>query len=132
VSRACALAVDRPSEPPTAGKTGAVRAAYVEGRSIADLVPEHIAGTRRAAALDHDVIVRRGQDYTLRVSAAPCVHHRLLARSQPLDGGHGSPAVPAQREARREYANRVSTLAPKHDHSRHQRLQLDGLHHTPP
>ncbi|MFJ2868233.1 hypothetical protein [Kitasatospora sp. NPDC087314] len=51
--------------------TGAVRTAYLEGRSIA-----------------------------------------ALARCQPLDGGQGVPAVPAQRKARREYENRVSTLAP--------------------
>ncbi|WP_399880034.1 hypothetical protein ACGH7X_00200 [Streptomyces sp. BBFR51] len=62
------------------------------------------------AALDQGVTVRRGQGYTLRVSAVPAVHHGLLARCQPLDGGHGAPAVPAQRKARREYENRVSTL----------------------
>ncbi|MFJ5156468.1 resolvase [Streptomyces sp. NPDC088353] len=64
------------------------------------------------AALDLGVTVRRGQGYTLRVSAVPSVHRRLLARCQPLDGSQGSPAVPAQRKARREYENRVSSLAP--------------------
>ncbi|MDL4821068.1 hypothetical protein [Actinomadura opuntiae] len=54
--------------------------------------------------------VRRGQGYTLRVSAVPAVHLGLLVRCQPLDGGHGVPAVPAQRKARREYENRVSAL----------------------
>jgi hypothetical protein len=54
-----------------ADKTADVRAAYLEGRSIA-----------------------------------------ALARCQPLDGGHGVPAVPAQRKARREYENRVSALTP--------------------
>ncbi|GAA4586743.1 hypothetical protein GCM10023177_14890 [Streptomyces violaceoruber] len=29
----------------------------------------------------------------------------MLARCQPLDGGHGTPTVPAQRKARREYEN---------------------------
>ncbi|MDD9375107.1 hypothetical protein M8Z33_00135 [Streptomyces sp. ZAF1911] len=62
------------------------------------------------AALDHGVVVRRGQGYTLRVTAAPAVHHRLLALCQPLDGGQGTPAIPAQRKARREYENRVSAL----------------------
>ncbi|MFE4998028.1 hypothetical protein ACFRH4_43265 [Streptomyces mirabilis] len=38
------------------------------------------------AALDHGVTVRRGQGYTLRVSAVPAVHRQLLARCQPLDG----------------------------------------------
>jgi hypothetical protein len=46
------------------------------------------------------VTVRRGQGYTLSVSTTPAVHRRLLARCQPLDG---SPAIPAQRKARREY-----------------------------
>jgi len=30
------------------------------------------------------------------------VHRHLLARCQPLDGGQGVPAAPAQRKARRE------------------------------
>ncbi|KND30927.1 recombinase family protein [Streptomyces acidiscabies] len=60
------------------------------------------------AALDHGVTVRRGQGYTLRVSTTPAVHRQLLAHCQPLDGAQG---VPAQRKARREYENRVSTLA---------------------
>ncbi|MFK0258506.1 resolvase [Streptomyces sp. NPDC090445] len=64
------------------------------------------------AALGQGVSVRRGQGYTLRVSAVPDVHRRLLARCRPLDSAQGSPAVPAQRKARREYENRVSALAP--------------------
>ncbi|MFI0736295.1 hypothetical protein ACH4S9_46090 [Streptomyces sp. NPDC021225] len=48
----------------------------------------------------------------LRISAAPAMHRRLLARCQPLNGAQGVPAVPAQRKARREYENRVSTLTP--------------------
>ncbi|GGV00406.1 hypothetical protein ACIG0C_30810 [Kitasatospora aureofaciens] len=62
-------------------------------------------------ALDQGVTIRRGQGYTLRVSAVPAVHLGLLARCQSLDGGPGAPAVPAQRKARREYENLVSTLA---------------------
>ncbi|MGW1195409.1 hypothetical protein ACWD4B_06055 [Streptomyces sp. NPDC002536] len=54
--------------------------------------------------------VRRGQGYTLRVRAAPAVHRRLLAHCQPLDGAQGVPVIPAQRKARREYANRVNAL----------------------
>ncbi|WP_328386718.1 hypothetical protein OHS81_23955 [Streptomyces sp. NBC_00400] len=54
---------------------------------------------------------RRGQGYTLRISAVPAVHRQLLDRRQPLDGAQGVPAVPAQRKARREYENRVSALA---------------------
>ncbi len=64
------------------------------------------------AALDQGVTVRRGQGYTLRVSAVPAVHRQILAPCQPLDGGQGVPAVPAQRKARREYENRVSSLTP--------------------
>ncbi|MDV9186860.1 recombinase family protein [Streptomyces sp. SR27] len=61
------------------------------------------------AALDHGVAVRRGQGYTLRVTA-PAIHRQLLAYCQPLDGGQGAPVVPAQRKARREYENRVHAL----------------------
>ncbi|MFI2355060.1 hypothetical protein ACH5AG_10325 [Streptomyces anulatus] len=64
------------------------------------------------AALEQGLTVWRGQGYTLRVSAVPAVHRGLLARCQPLDGVQGAPAVPAQRKARREYENRVSTLTP--------------------
>jgi transposase-like protein len=138
----------------TAAKAAAVRAAYLEGQSIAalardhhvsrgairtavaDLLPEHtashedtpapelpvtldmpgkVADFLRTAelepaerdALDRGVTLRRGQGYTLRVSTTPAVHQQLLARCQPLDG---TTAVPGQRKARREYANRVSPL----------------------
>ncbi|MET8102162.1 recombinase family protein [Streptomyces sp. NPDC005236] len=138
-------------------KADTVRAAYLEGRSIAalardhgvsrgairtavaDLLPDHTAAAEdvpapelpvtldmpgkvadflrsaeldpvERAALDQGVTVRRGQGYTLRVTAAPSVHRQFLARCQPLDGGQGLPAVPAQRKARREYENRVSAL----------------------
>ncbi|MGW4343681.1 recombinase family protein [Streptomyces sp. NPDC004690] len=64
------------------------------------------------AALDQGVTVRRGQGYALRVTAVPVVHRQLLARCRTLDGAQGVPAVPAQRKARREYENRVSTLTP--------------------
>lgn len=49
--------------------------------------------------------VRRGQGYTLRASTIQAIHRQMLARCQPLDGGHGTPTVPAQRKARREYEN---------------------------
>ncbi|MFE3386641.1 hypothetical protein [Streptomyces anulatus] len=42
------------------------------------------------------------------MTAVPAVHRQLLGRCQPLDGGQGLPAVPAQRKARREYENRVN------------------------
>ncbi|MEU3483027.1 hypothetical protein ACI2LO_30005 [Streptomyces sp. NPDC033754] len=62
-------------------------------------------------ALDQGVIVRRGQGYTLRVSATPAVRRRLLIRCQSLDGTPGAPAIPAQRKARHAYGNRVAALA---------------------
>ncbi|WP_145503696.1 recombinase family protein [Streptomyces sp. CFMR 7] len=114
---------------------GAVRTA------VDDLLPEHVAAAEKTpvpelpvtldmpgkvadflrssglddverAALDRGVTVRRGQGYTLRVTAAPSIHRGLLAHCQPLDGGQDLPAVPAQRKARREYENRVSALTP--------------------
>ncbi|MFF9490353.1 resolvase [Streptomyces sp. NPDC014676] len=63
-------------------------------------------------ALDQGMTVRRGQGRTLRVSAVPAVHRKLLAHCRPLDGAQGVPAVPAQRKARREYENRVGALTP--------------------
>lgn len=108
---------------------GAIRTA------VADLLPDHtaiaqedvpevpvtldmpgkVADYLRAAdlepaAFDQGMTVRRGQGYTLRVTAVPAVHRQLLDRCQPLDGGQGVPAVPAQRKARREYENRVTGL----------------------
>ncbi|MGW6362184.1 hypothetical protein ACWFR5_45215 [Streptomyces sp. NPDC055092] len=140
-----------------ADQIGAVRTAYLEGRSIAALARDHrvsrgairtavadlmhdhttieedttapelpvtldmpgkVAGFLRTtelerAALDQGVTVRRGQGYTLRVTAVTAVHRQLLARCQPLDGGQDVPAVPAQRKARREYENRVGALTPR-------------------
>ncbi|WP_055552016.1 hypothetical protein [Streptomyces sp. NBRC 110028] len=59
------------------------------------------------AALDHGQAVRRGQGYTLRISATPAIHRQLLDRCQTLDS---TAAISAQRKARREYENRVNTL----------------------
>ncbi|MFE2637267.1 hypothetical protein ACFXKX_10390 [Streptomyces scopuliridis] len=63
-------------------------------------------GLRAAEAKGDNV--RRGQGYTLRVRAVTSVHRALLGRCQPLDGAS---AIPAQRKARREYANRINALA---------------------
>ncbi|MFC8704501.1 recombinase family protein [Streptomyces anulatus] len=110
---------------------GAIRTA------VADLLPEHTADEKdvlapeqpvtldmpgkvadflrsadlepaERAALDQGATVRRGRGYTLRMTAVPAVHRQLLDRCQPLDGGQGLPAVPAQHKARREYENRVN------------------------
>lgn len=56
------------------------------------------------AALDNGHTVRRGQGYTLRVTATPALHRQLLDFCQPLD------STAAQRRARREYQGRVNTL----------------------
>ncbi|MGW1271740.1 resolvase [Streptomyces sp. NPDC002491] len=76
--------------------------------AVADLVPEHTD--------DHqDTQHRRPRSPSTRRARSPAyrrpaVHRQLLARCQPLDGAQGVPAVPAQRKARREYENRVSTV----------------------
>ncbi|MFB0617982.1 hypothetical protein [Streptomyces sp. AGS-58] len=74
---------------------------------IADFLRAADLDPAERAALDHGQAVRRGQGYTLRISALPSVHRQLLARCQSLDG---TGAIPAQRKARREYENRVSAL----------------------
>jgi DNA invertase Pin-like site-specific DNA recombinase len=78
---------------------------------VADFLRTAELKSAERAALDQGVIVRRGQGYTLRVSAAPAFHGQLLARCQPLDGTQGATAIPAQRKARREYERRVNALA---------------------
>ncbi|MEU4097470.1 hypothetical protein [Streptomyces sp. NPDC026673] len=72
------------------------------GKVAADYLRTTEVEPAQRAALDQKTTVRRGQGYTLRVSAVPAVHRQLLARRRPLDGGQGVPAVPAQRKARRE------------------------------
>ncbi|MFF7889530.1 hypothetical protein ACFZDJ_53980 [Streptomyces sp. NPDC007896] len=74
-------------------------------------MPGKVADSLRAAdlddveraALDQGVIVRRGQGYTLCVSATHTVHRQFLDHCQPPDGAQGDPGIPAQRKARREY-----------------------------
>ncbi|MBX9396166.1 recombinase family protein [Streptomyces sp. TRM72054] len=77
---------------------------------VADFLRASDLEPAEQAALDQGVTVRRGQGYTLRITAVPAIHRQLLTRCQPLDGGQGVPAVPAQRKARREYENRVTAL----------------------
>ncbi|MFE9966464.1 resolvase [Streptomyces sp. NPDC005525] len=79
---------------------------------VADFLRTTELEAAERAALDQGVTVWRGGGYTLRVSAVPAMHRQLLARCQPLDGAEGVPAVPAQRKARQEHENRVSTLVP--------------------
>jgi hypothetical protein len=82
---------------------------------VADFLRTAELESAERAGLDHGATVRRGQGHTLRVTAIPAVHRGLLARCQPLDGGQGTPVVPARRKARREYENRVSTLTVESD-----------------
>lgn len=74
---------------------------------IADFLRTTDLEPAERVALDQGVTVRRGQGYTLRVTAVPAVHRQLLDRCHPLDG---TAVVPAQRKARREYENRVNAL----------------------
>ena len=154
----------------TVDKTEAVRAAYLEGRSIAALARDH--GVSRGAirtavtdllpdqaaieenspvpelpvtldmpgkvadflrsteldpaerdALDQGVTVRRGQGYTLRVSAVPAVHLGLLARCQPPTAAL---ALRRFRPSARPAASTRTASAPSHrpDHDRSQRQPL--------
>ncbi|MEW1908072.1 recombinase family protein [Kitasatospora sp. NPDC085895] len=68
-----------------------------------------VRGTGRI--LDVLDVLHQGR-LALRITAAPAIHRRPLTHCQPLDGGQGVPAVPAQRRARREYESRVSALTP--------------------
>ncbi|MFI5809076.1 recombinase family protein [Streptomyces sp. NPDC051561] len=74
---------------------------------VADFLRAADLAPAERAVLDQGVTVRRGQGYTLRVTAVIAVHRQLLDRCQPLDG---TTAIPAQRKARREYENRVNAL----------------------
>lgn len=74
---------------------------------VADFLRATELDDAERAALDEGQAVRRGTGYTLRVTAVPAVHRQLLDRCRILDG---VTAIPAQRKARRAYANRVSAL----------------------
>ncbi|MFJ6837353.1 resolvase [Streptomyces sp. NPDC091209] len=79
---------------------------------VADFLPASNLEPAERAALDQGITVRRGQGYILRVTAVLSIHRRLLDIRQRLDG---TAAVPAQRKARREYANRVNLHASSTD-----------------
>jgi hypothetical protein len=65
-------------------------------------------GEAERHALRQGLTVRRGQGYSLHVTAAPHVHHALLAAAAPL-GADG--AVSAARKAYRIYADRLTAAA---------------------
>lgn len=72
---------------------------------IADLLRGAELSTAERAALEGGEAVRRGQGYTLSITAPLEIHRQLLARCDTFDGS------PAQRKARREYAARFETLS---------------------
>ncbi|MFG2395700.1 hypothetical protein [Streptomyces lydicus] len=74
---------------------------------VADFLRKLELDAAERAAIDQGEKVRRGQGYTLRITAVPAVHRALLDRCQPLND---TAAIPAQRKARREYANRINAL----------------------
>ncbi|MFJ5834658.1 resolvase [Streptomyces sp. NPDC093089] len=74
---------------------------------IADFLRTADLEPAERATFDHGQAVRRGTGYTLRVTVAPALHRQLLDHCKSLDG---TGAIPAQRKARRMYANRVSDL----------------------
>jgi hypothetical protein len=78
---------------------------------IADFLRASVLDDAERATLDQGVTVRRSQGYTLRITAPPAIHRRLLDLCQPLDVAPGTSAVPVQRKTRREYENRVNALA---------------------
>lgn len=75
-------------------------------------VADHLRTTElepaEGAALDQDMTVRRGQGHTLRVSAAPAVHRRLVGRhTRPERGrGDGDPGGLHQLHPRRSLRHR--------------------------
>ncbi|GGQ13845.1 recombinase family protein [Streptosporangium pseudovulgare] len=62
---------------------------------VADFLRTADLGPAERATLDQGVPVRRGQGYTLRVTAVPAIHRRLLGLCQSLGGTPGNTAVPA-------------------------------------
>lgn len=91
---------------------------------VADFLRTAELDDAERTALDHGVTVRRGQGYTLRVSATPAVHRRLLEHCQPLDGTHGTrpPWHIARPAANTRTASIPSRPQPDHDRSQRQRL----------
>lgn len=80
---------------------------------VADFLPTTELEPAERIALDQGATVRRGQSYTLRVTAVPAVHRKLLARCQPLDGTLGvrRGSGPAQGPPRiREPRQRIHAL----------------------
>ncbi|MFD4693267.1 resolvase [Streptomyces sp. NPDC058463] len=53
---------------------------------VADFLSTANLEPSERATPDQGVTVRRGQGYTLRVTAVPAIHRRLLDLCQPLDG----------------------------------------------
>ncbi|GAA4070186.1 hypothetical protein GCM10022214_27150 [Actinomadura miaoliensis] len=58
---------------------------------VADFLRTVDLDAAERAALDHGQTVRRGQGYTLRITATPAVHRQLLDHCWPLDGTAATP-----------------------------------------
>lgn len=59
------------------------------------------------AALDGGKAIKRGNGYSVEVTADLDTHHHLLERCWVLDGGGGVDSTPSERHAYRVYARRV-------------------------
>lgn len=102
------LLPNQPHRPATvANQPPAVRV-EIPGK-IAHHLLEHAAlGETEQHALRHSVTVRRGQGYSLRVTAPLDVHQALLAAAAALGTDWASPA---ERKAHRIYTNRLNNAA---------------------
>jgi putative DNA-invertase from lambdoid prophage Rac len=96
----------RPEQPAT-GALDQPRPVRVEmpGTIVRHLVEQDSLGEAERDALRQGRAVRRGQGYSLHVTAFPDVHHALLAAAARLGAGRASPA---QRKAYRIYAQRLN------------------------
>ena len=80
----------------------------IPGKIARHLLDHNDLGEAERHALRQGHTVRRGQGYSLHVTAAPHVHHALLAAAAPL-GADG--AASAARKAYRIYADRLTAAA---------------------
>ena len=77
----------------------------IPGKIARHLLDHNDLGEAERHACDKDIRVRRGQGYSLHVTAAPHVHYALLAAAAPV-GADG--AASAARKAYRIDADRLT------------------------
>lgn len=80
----------------------------IPGKIARHLLDHNDLGRGRTGRCGKDIRVRRGQGYSLHVTAAPHVHYALLAAAAPL-GADG--AASAARKVYRIYADRLTAAA---------------------